>query len=97
MIMNFDNESPAELTAEIEHVNDELIPALTQASGLQGWWFVDRDAGRRVTVMVWDTEEQYQAAMALVTEERAKTPDTHRPSPTSAARFEVYASIPGSF
>jgi len=93
MVLNFDGESDADLTAGVEHVNDEVIPALKSAPGLQGWWLVDRENGRRVTLMVWDTEEDYQAGMAEVQKARAKDPDRHRPAPTAVGRFEVYAAI----
>jgi heme-degrading monooxygenase HmoA len=92
--MSFDEESADDLAAGIEHVTDEVIPALAQADGLHGWWLVDRAAGRCVTVMVWDTEDHYQAGMARVQQARAKDPDRHRPAPTSVGRFEVYGSIP---
>ena len=95
MILSFDGESAGDLAAGIEHVKDEVIPALSQAKGLHGWWLVDREAGRRVSVMVWDSEELYQAGMAGVQEARAKDPGRHRPAPTSVQRVEVYGAIPG--
>jgi heme-degrading monooxygenase HmoA len=93
MILSFDNESAADMSAGIEHVHDEVIPALVQAEGLHGWWLVDRESGRRVSVMVWDSEEHYQAGMAGVAQARAKDPDRNRPAPTSVQRFEVYGAI----
>lgn len=96
VVISFEGESPEVVSAGIAHVKEEVIPALTDADGLHGWWLVDRDAGRRLSVMVWDSEEQYDACMAPVQVERAKNPDRHRPAPTSVQRFEVYGSIPGS-
>ena len=96
LVLSFDSESPEVLTAGIEHVNDEVIPALAETGGLHGWWLVDRDHGRRVTVLVCDSQEQFDAGMARVQEFRAKDPDRHRPAPSSVARFEVYGSVNGT-
>lgn len=91
-MIQFDGETPAELEAGISHVQDEVIPALAGAPGLQGSWLVDREGGRRLSVMVWDTDEHYQAGMAAVGAARAKDPDRLRPAPSSVTRWEVYGT-----
>ena len=96
VVMSFEGESGEDLAAGIEHVKDEVIPALEHAGGLHGWWLVDRDAGRRLTVLVCDTQEHFDPGMARVQEARAKDPGRHRPAPTSVARFKVYGSVTGA-
>jgi heme-degrading monooxygenase HmoA len=91
VVMDF--QETADTEAGIAHVQDEVIPALKEASGLIGLWLVDREHQRRMTVMVWDTEEHYSEGMAAVQARRAAAPDRHRPAPSSVQRYEVYGSI----
>ena len=95
MVMSFDDESQQDVNDGIEHVREEVIPAFEKSGGVKAWWLVDREAGRRVTVMVWDSEERFKAGMANVQEARAAEPDRNRPAPTSVQRFEIYGSVPG--
>jgi hypothetical protein len=94
MVMSFDGESAQDVSAGIEHVQDEVIPPLTAAPGVSGWWLVDHESGRRMTVLICDDDEHFKAGMAQVAAERAKDPQRHRPAPTSVTRFEVYGSAP---
>ena len=92
VVMDF-QETAEDTAAGIAHIQDEVIPALKEAPGLAGLWLVDRDHHRRLTVMVWDSEEHYSEGMAAVQARRAATPDRLRPAPASVQRYEVYGSI----
>jgi hypothetical protein len=90
-VITFD-ESPDEIELGIDHVGTEVLPALEPAHGLVGLWLVDRESGKRITVMVWDDESEAQAAFARV----AARQEGHagpRPTPSSAGRYEVYGRI----
>jgi hypothetical protein len=95
VVMSFDNESPEDLAAGIEHVTDEVVPAFT-GTGVHGWWLVDREQGRRLSVLVCDSQEQFDVGVAQVQAFRAKDPDRRRPAPTSVTRFDVYGSANGA-
>jgi hypothetical protein len=88
-------ESADQVQAGIDHVLDDVIPALEGAPGLSGLWLVDREQGKRLSVMVWESEAHASAAMAKVQERVARS--THpRPKPTKVERFEIYAQVPGA-
>ena len=92
-VTSFEGESPEALAAGISHVEDEVLPAFGEIPGLTGLWLVDRETGRRLSVVVWESDEQAQGAFARVAEIRAQDPDRHRPAPTSSSRWEVYGLI----
>ncbi len=85
-------ESPEQVDAGIAHVLDDVIPALEHAPGLTGLWLADRASGKRLSIMVWESEAAASAAMAEV-QKRIAVSKHARPSPASVEKFEVYAMV----
>jgi heme-degrading monooxygenase HmoA len=87
-------ESPDRIQAGIEHVEEEVLPALRAAEGLRGaYWLVDRERGERLSVMIWESDEAAAAGMAAIDARRAELGERPRPTPASVQRLEVYASV----
>lgn len=85
-------ETPEQIDAGIAHVLDDVIPALEAAPGLTGVWVANRESGKRLSIMVWESEAAASAAMAEV-QKRIAVSKHARPTPASVEKFEVYAVV----
>jgi hypothetical protein len=90
-IITFD-ESPEAVDHGIEHVLEDVVPAIEESDGVTGLWLVDREQGKRISIMVCDSEEAAQAAWARVADRVSQRPG-ERPKPVSVERFEIYAQV----
>ncbi len=90
-VISFED-APKDLTDGISHVLEEVVPAAQATRGVRGIWLVDRESGRRLSVMLFDDEASAEALFAAVGERRATDPERNRPKPTGVQRYEVYAA-----
>jgi hypothetical protein len=86
-------ETPDEVQAGIDHVRDEVLPVLSNADGLRGLWLVDREQGRRLSIMAWDSQDAADAVMSALAAHREQLGNPPRPTPALVERFEVYGQV----
>jgi hypothetical protein len=97
-IATFD-ESEQELDEGMRHVREEVVPSIRDVAGLRAaYWLVDREAGKRLSVSVWESGDAAAAAMPGVMaaikglREGAGRAEPQR-SPDRVERFEVFAQV----
>ena len=83
MDVGSDCASTLQVDAGIAHVLDDVIPALEHAPGLTGVWLADRAKGKRLSIMVWQSEAAASAAMAEVQKRIAASKLRADPNPVS--------------
>jgi hypothetical protein len=92
-------ETGEQLEEGIRHVREEVVPSIRGSKGLRAaYWMVDREAGKRLSVTVWDDADTATTAMPQVMasikrlREQAGRNQPQR-SPDRSERFEVFAQI----
>ena len=92
-------ESGEQLDEGMRHVQEEVAPSIRGAAGLRAaYWLVDRDAGKRLSVTVWNDANASATAMPAVIasikhlREEAGRTEPQR-APDRSERFEVFAQV----
>jgi hypothetical protein len=92
-------ESGEQLDEGVRHVREEVVPSIRGAAGLRAaYWLVDRVAGKRLSVTVWNDTNAPAAAMPGVMasikrlREEAGRTEPQR-SLDRSERFEVFAEV----
>ncbi len=92
-------ESGEQLEEGMRHVREEVVPSIRGATGVRAaYWLVDRGAGKRLSVTLWDNPDAAAAAMPGVMasikhlREKAGRTEPQR-SPVRSERFEVFAEV----
>lgn len=97
-IASFEEDSAA-LEEGARHVREEVVPSIQGAEGLvAAYWAIDRQNGKRVSIMLWQSPEAAGAAMPSVVDAIKRRREdagraTPQASPTSVERFEVIAQV----
>jgi hypothetical protein len=92
-------ESGEQLDEGIRHVREEVVPSIRGAAGLRtAYWVVDREAGKRLSITIWDDAEAAGAVMPGVMasiKQRRDEAGLSEPqrSPDFTERFEVFAEV----
>jgi hypothetical protein len=92
-------EQGADLEEGIRHVLEDVVPAIQGSERLQAaYWAVDRESGKRISVLVRESADAPATAMPAVVEaikqQRAAAGRTSpQASPTGTERFEVIALV----
>lgn len=90
-------ESGDVLEEGIRHVQDEVVPSIRGAEGLRAaYWLVDRAAGKRLSVTVWESADAAATSMPGVMASIKRLRDDAgrtqpQRSPDHTERFEVLA------
>ena len=92
-------ETGEQLEEGMRHVREEVAPSLRGAIGVRAaYWLVDRGAGKRLSVIVWEDADAAGAVMPGVMasikrlREEAGLTEPQR-SPDRSERFEVFAEV----
>jgi hypothetical protein len=70
----------------IKNLTENVIPRAKQLPGLNGgWWMADREAGKVISITLWDSEESLRASETVAAGLRAQAAEAFD------ATFTVYS------
>ena len=85
--------SAEQLEQGIRMINEIIIPRVSQAQGFKtGYWLADRQAGKVLGVVLWETQADLEASRQLVPQLRAQIQEAIGVnSPPTVEEYEVIA------
>ena len=94
-------ESAEQLNEGLRHLREEVIPSVGAVDGLvAAYWLVNPTGGKRLSLMLWDSDEAQAAAMPGIMQgvgsrRSAAGKTTPANAPTSVERFDVVGQARG--
>jgi len=73
---------------------DDIVPALEGAKGLTGFWLADREHGKRLSVLVWESDTDAAAAMTRAVMAAIEAADWDRARSFLADDFRFSGPVP---
>lgn len=85
--------TPDELERWVTRSREQVMPAVQQQSGIRGaYWLLDREAGKALTITIWESEAALRASEQFRAQAQAGTAEASGAA-VATERYEVVAAL----